>query len=157
MSKKLVVFIVLLVVVLLGIIFLSRGGQEIKEVTSAPEATLSPPTPSATPSPTSSQNTIIYTESGFSPSFLTIQGGEAVVFENQSSVDMWPASAFHPTHTVYSGTSLADHCPDEAGVAFDACAAIPPGGSWTFTFNKVGSWKYHDHLNPGHTGTITVE
>jgi plastocyanin len=70
---------------------------------------------------------------------------------------MWPASAFHPTHTVYSGTSLSEHCPDTAGTAFDACKGFLPGQSWSFKFTKAGTWKYHDHLNPGATGTIVVE
>jgi len=70
---------------------------------------------------------------------------------------MWPASAMHPTHTVYSGTSLVQHCPDEEKVAFDACQGIEPGDSWTFTFKKDGNWKYHDHIAPSFFGSITVE
>ncbi|MEO0084753.1 MAG: cupredoxin domain-containing protein [candidate division WOR-3 bacterium] len=103
------------------------------------------------------QNIIIYTDSGYSPSTLKVKAGTTVTFKNQSSQAMWPASAMHPSHTVYSGTSLDEHCPDTAGIAFDACTGIQPGNSWNFTFNKKGSWKYHDHLNPSFTGTIIVE
>ncbi|BCX15636.1 MAG: hypothetical protein KatS3mg097_528 [Candidatus Parcubacteria bacterium] len=100
---------------------------------------------------------IIYTDSGYSPNTLKIKVGESVTFKNQSSQAMWPASAMHPSHTVYSGTSLVEHCPDTAGIAFDACTSIQPGNSWSFTFNKKGSWRYHDHLIPSFTGTIIVE
>ncbi len=103
------------------------------------------------------QNIVIYTDSGFSPNTLRIKLGETVTFKNQSSRAMWPASDHHPTHRLYSGTSLAEHCPDTEGTAFDACTGIQPGNSWSFTFNKKGTWPYHDHLNPSFTGTIIVE
>jgi len=80
-----------------------------------------------------------------------------VTFVNQSSNSFWPASALHPTHTVYSGTSLEEHCPDAANESFDACGPIAAGSSWSFTFNKSGSWNYHDHLNASHFGKIVVE
>ncbi len=140
---------------------ISQPLQPSEEVQPLPEVTPPAPTePTATPSsevqpPT--QNVVIYTDSGYSPSTLRIKVGETVTFKNQSSQAMWPASAMHPSHTVYSGTSLDEHCPDTAGIAFDACTGIQPGNSWNFTFNKKGSWKYHDHLNPSFTGTIIVE
>ena len=31
---------------------------------------------------------------------------------------------------------------------------VEPGGSMTFTVNKTGTHGYHNHLNPGDTGTI---
>lgn len=103
------------------------------------------------------QSIVKYTDSGYLPAVLIVKKGATVIFKNQSSQSMWPASAFHPTHAVYSGTPLGEHCPDVGGVAFDACRGIQPGGSWSFTFTKSGNWKYHDHLNPFHTGTIVVE
>lgn len=104
-----------------------------------------------------SQNIIIFSDSGYSPNTLYIKVGTNVVFKNQSSKAMWPASDFHPTHSLYSGTTLSEHCPDTQGIAFDACTGIQPGDSWNFTFNKKGKWKYHDHLNPAYTGIIIVE
>jgi plastocyanin len=103
------------------------------------------------------ENVVTYTDAGYSPNALTIKKGETVTFKNQSSRSMWPASAIHPTHRVYSGTSLDEHCPDTAGTAFDACKGFLPSQSWSFTFNKTGTWKYHDHLNPGATGVVVVE
>ena len=98
--------------------------------------------------------TVTYTDTGFSPKTITIKRGDAVNFVNQSSGDMWVASAMHPTHIVYSGTTLNEHCPDPENDSFDQCVA---GDSFSFTFDKVGTWNYHDHLGPTNFGTVVVE
>jgi plastocyanin len=68
---------------------------------------------------------------------------------------MWVASDEHPTHTEYDGTSRTTHC--AAGYTgpkpFDECV---PGTSYSFTFDKAGTYEYHDHLSASHTGKITV-
>lgn len=97
------------------------------------------------------QNIIIYTDNGFSPTTLTVKKGSSVDFQNNSQGSMWIASAFHPTHTAYPTTGGC------IGSTFDSCSAIASGGSWSFQFDIVGSWKYHNHLNPGRFGTIIVE
>jgi len=91
------------------------------------------------------------TNEGFSLKELKIKKGDAVVWTNKGSVASWPASAIHPTHDVY---------PEKGGCissAFDACKGLKTGETFKFVFNYVGSWKYHDHLNPTLTGTIIVE
>ena len=97
---------------------------------------------------------VVYTDSGFSPRSVTIDRGDTVVFTNQSSREMWVASAMHPTHTVYSGTPLSQHCPDTANDAFDQCEARD---SFRFTFDKAGTWNYHNHLDPSNTGSVVVQ
>ena len=92
------------------------------------------------------------TSSGFSPDTLTINSGDNVIWTNKDtySSSHWPASANHPTHSVY---------PEEGGCIgsnFDACNGLNYGENYSFTFNEKGTWKYHDHLNPSETGTITV-
>ena len=82
-------------------------------------------------------------ENGFSPSSINIKQGETVVFKNNGIRDHWPASAIHPTHQVYP--------------EFDPKKVVVPVDSWSFTFTKKGSWRYHDHLSPTFTGTINVE
>jgi plastocyanin len=85
--------------------------------------------------------TVEITSSGFSPNSVTISAGDAVEFVNKDSAAHWPASAQHPTHSVYpeSGGCI--------GSKFDACKGLKQGESFSFTFNEVGSWNYHDHLN----------
>jgi hypothetical protein len=64
----------------------------------------------------------------------------------------------HLSHRVYSGTSLNEHCSDISGATFDACKGFLRGEGWSFTFNKIGTWEYHDHLNPGdNTGMLVVK
>lgn len=105
---------------------------------------------------TTSDATVVYTEQGFSPKSIAVTLGTTVTFVNQSSEGMWVASAAHPTHTLYSGTGVSQHCPDTTNSAFDACAAVTPGDSFSFTFNKEGTWKYHNHLNASQTGAVVV-
>ncbi len=101
------------------------------------------------------EGTIVsYTADGFTPKTITIKKGELITFVNGSGTKMWVASAQHPAHIVYSGTTLAAHCPDTSGTAFDQCES---GMSFTFTFTKTGTWGYHNHLRASDWGSITVE
>ncbi len=101
-------------------------------------------------------STVAYTDQGFSPESITVGKGQTVTWVNQSSKDLWVASAAHPTHMVYDGTSLSQHCQDAASAPFDACSAAAPGGSFSFTFDKEGVWKYHDHVNAARKGSVSV-
>ena len=100
---------------------------------------------------------VTYTDAGYSPAELKIKVGETVTFKNDSSLSMWTASALHPTHTTYAGTSLSSHCPDENNDSFDSCKGYLPGTEWSFKFEKTGTWGYHDHLHASHFGKIVVE
>lgn len=100
---------------------------------------------------------VVYNSEGYSPKELKIKKGEIVTFKNESSGGMWPASAFHPTHTAYPGSGILKCDTPEEGTIFDACRAVEPGKEWQFQFNEIGSWKYHDHLVPTRTGTVIVE
>lgn len=95
--------------------------------------------------------------SGFSPSPLEINAGDTVTFTNAGNADMWPASAMHPTHTIYPGSDIDKCGTSEENNIFDACKGIKSGESWSFTFNEKGSWNYHDHLNSALFGKIAVK
>lgn len=88
------------------------------------------------------QASVSYTDTGFAPNTITVRLGTAVTFTNQSSKSMWVASAVHPTHQLLPG--------------FDQLKSAEKGGSYTYTFDNVGSWKYHNHVNPTDTGTVVV-
>jgi plastocyanin len=100
--------------------------------------------------------TVTYNGSTFSPSSVTIAKGGTVNFVATNGQSMWVASAPHPTHTGYDGTSESVHC--AAGYTgpapFDMCAA---GTSFSFTFDKTGSFVYHNHLNTSAHGTVVVQ
>lgn len=99
--------------------------------------------------------TVTYSDSGFSPAAVTIRKGGSVTWINDSSGAMWVASAQHPTHTAYNGTSRQDHCGSaQESTAFDQCRGET--GDWTFTFDKTGTWAYHDHVNASRFGRVEV-
>jgi plastocyanin len=101
--------------------------------------------------------TITYTDTGFSPKSIEINKGDTVKFVNNSSSGMWVASAMHPTHTVYDGTTLQAHCAPGATLSFDSCKSIPDGSSYSFTFEKIGTWGYHNHAASSFFGNVVVK
>lgn len=86
---------------------------------------------------------VTYTDSGFSPQELTVKVGDTVVFINKSSKEMWVASAVHPAHQILP--------------EFDQLTGVGTSGKYEFTFDKIGTWTYHNHLEPSHIGTIIAE
>jgi plastocyanin len=74
----------------------------------------------------------------FTPSQISIQKGGTVTWTNHDTT----------THTVIDDLSSADgpHSGD-----------IPPGGTYSFTFNKTGSFQYHCNIHPSMRGTIVVK
>lgn len=97
------------------------------------------------------------TSSGFSPNTVTIEKGTYVIFVNKESRSSWPASAIHPTHKVYPNSDIEKCGTSEETLIFDACKGLAEGESHSFKFDEKGTWKYHDHLKPGFTGTIIVQ
>lgn len=97
-------------------------------------------------------HTVMYTEQGFSPSALSVERCDTVVWESEDG-GMWVASDTHPTHTQYDGTSRIQHCPND-GEVFDQCGS---GSSYSFTFRKTGEFGYHNHELASHGGTVVVE
>ncbi len=87
--------------------------------------------------------TIVMNQDEYEPSELTVSKGTTVVFVNKSSDWRWPASNLHPTHDIYP--------------EFDPKEPVAPGASWSFSFDRAGSWRMHDHLAPYITGTILVK
>lgn len=85
---------------------------------------------------------VTYTDSGFAPDPLTVKIGTTVTFVNESSRGMWVASAVHPTHQLLPG--------------FDQLSSAVKGGTYEYMFVKVGTWKYHNHVNPTDTGSVVV-
>ena len=103
------------------------------------------------------QAVIAYTDKGFSPLEVTIKQGDTVVWKNESSGELRPASAVHPTHTAYPGTSIQKCGTTEQENIFDACRPLARGETWSFRFLERGSWKFHNHFFPTRVGTVNVE
>lgn len=157
---KNIIALIVIALVILGGYFLLRTPRPSSAPNNTPsqKTTQSPTTQTPQTETPVSGSEVTYTDEGFSPSSLQVKKGTTVTFKNNASQSMWVASAMHPTHSVYGGTTLSEHCGDKnlALAAFDACEGVTSGNSWTFKFNKVGTWKYHNHLNPSQFGSIVV-
>jgi hypothetical protein len=86
---------------------------------------------------------IINGDGDFVPSEVSIEPGMIIGWRNEGIEYVWPASNLHPSHSVYP--------------EFDPLEPIAPGGVWSFKFDKIGDWRFHDHLRPVKTGVVNVE
>jgi len=86
--------------------------------------------------------TVTFRDGEFDPKRIEIEAGRAVRFVNESEGPVWPASNIHPTHQIYT--------------EFDSKAPVPPGGTWELAFERAGFWRYHNHLDPSHSGLVVV-
>lgn len=85
---------------------------------------------------------VVFSAAGFSPNPVTVKAGTTVSFVNESSGGMWVASDPHPAHTLLSG--------------FDQKSGVESGSAYDYTFTKIGTWTYHNHLVPTAKGTVVV-
>lgn len=99
-------------------------------------------TPAADKGGVATRTVVTYTDSGFAPAEIRITAGSVVTFVNEASRGMWVASAVHPTHQLLPG--------------FDQMVSAVRGGTYEYTFAKVGTWKYHNHMYPSDTATVVV-
>lgn len=92
--------------------------------------------PIANPIPTGASGAVVVIENyQFNPSALTVKKGVTVVWTNNDSAQ----------HIV-----AGDQSPWAPG------EAMKQGGSYTHTFDTVGTFSYHCAIHPGMKGTITV-
>lgn len=140
---------VVLVALLLGY-FLIQGQTKLPETIMEKEtSTVTTPIPTvmvtgATESGMMKKEAAVdYTDSGFAPKSITVKVGTTVTWTNKSVKPMWVASAVHPTHQVLP--------------EFDQLTSVEKGDTYSYTFTKVGIWKYHNHKSPSDGGTVVVE
>jgi hypothetical protein len=92
--------------------------------------------------PSQKHYAVTITHDGFTPDELTIHKDDVIDFVNTDNAPHWPASNPHPIHDMYA--------------SFDPKRSVVPHETWSFEFNRIGEWHYHDHVIPYHTGVITV-
>ena len=157
--KQLIILTIVAILMVGVVVFLfTRDKGETTMLSPTPSPTSSPVSEeSLLPLPTVSEVVVNYSDSGYSPATVTVKKGDTVVFDNKGSKMMWTASAMHPIHKVYPGSDIIK-CGTSLQVGiFDACRGYGPGELWEFKFNEQGTWKYHNHMQATHTGTIVVE
>ena len=93
---------------------------------------------------------------GFVPKDLEIKKGDKVTWVNKLITEVQPAGNSHPTHTFYPGSSIIMCGTAEEKNTFDACRPLKKEESYSFVFNEVGTWGYHNHLQPSRDGKIIV-
>ncbi len=82
------------------------------------------------------------TAKGFSPATISVKKGTVITFTNQDTKPHQVASDPHPIHTALPGF---------------VSTALSKGASYSFVFEKTGTYTYHDHLNPlKFNGTVMV-
>ena len=121
----------------------STGKDQTNNSTATPDYT-PPETDSGgeSPAPNIPVTQIAYDGTVYTPSTVNIKKADYVFFKNNSDGNFWPASASHPTHTDYP--------------EFDPKKPVASGETFKFQFTQVGSWNFHDHLNPKVYGVVTV-
>lgn len=138
-NKILLAIIGILILVGVGIVLTLRGQK--------PETQQNQTTQQTTPSPAQAadqevQQLITVTKSGFDPQTIKIKPKTRVIWLNKSGGIVTVNSSEHPTHQ--------DYIPLNLGQFRDAFSV-------QLVFDKSGTYKYHNHLNPNQTGTIVVE
>lgn len=115
--------------------------------TSAPAPTPTTPPTTETPAPSGNEqgNTnptpstaqkVTIADMAFSPANITVKKGTTVTWTNQDSV----------AHTVA----------ENDGQDGPKSSNLANGQSYSFTYNTVGTFKYHCTIHPNMTGTVTV-
>ena len=128
-------FILLFLILLsAAVLYFSQGGKNLIG---------SLPTPTNTIASRPSRTYSVYYDRGvFSPTNLRIHAGDTVRFENDNTLPIRVVTDPHPAHNGLVG--------------FDSASEIRNKESFTYIFNAVGIFSYHNERNPNETGTIIV-
>lgn len=82
------------------------------------------------------------TQSGFIPQTINIKAGTKVTWTNKSGQQSNVSSTPHPIHTSWPFLNLG---------------TFSSGQSISVVFDEVGTYTYHNHLNPSQKGTVIVK
>ncbi|MBI2036082.1 cupredoxin domain-containing protein [Candidatus Microgenomates bacterium] len=148
MNNKILIGAGALIAVIAAVVLITGKGGYQTPITNPPPTPIKSAPPTTTSSLTNEatgsaqQVTVMLTQSGFEPATVTVKAGTKVIWVNNSGDMATVNSAVHPTHLVYPPLN------------FDQ---FPNGQSLSLVFDKPGTYKYHDHLNPSQTGQVIVE
>lgn len=143
-NKLLIGLVAVIIIIVVGLVALG-GSKNQTQTSNAPQTIEQRPTtpPAQNQSIQKTEDaTVTVDSSGFSPSTLTIKAGTKVVWANKSGSDISVNSDEHPVHRLNPQFNPG---------------SVSNGSSISFTFDKPGTYPYHDHFNPSHTGTVVVE
>lgn len=132
--RSLVIAAILIIAIIIGGIFLYRK--------SGPASQNPQTTTQQTTQTTQEESQITYNGTEFSPATLTVKAGTKVTWVNKSGKTVDVESDPHPIHTSYPPMNFGP---------------FSDGSSVTLVFDKPGTYRYHNHLNPSQTGTVIVQ
>ncbi|UCE24719.1 MAG: cupredoxin domain-containing protein [Candidatus Zixiibacteriota bacterium] len=107
------------------------GGNDENPASSSSDNTTNPPPPNPLPT-----TTVVIANFTFSPASVTVTVGTTVTWRNDDGIQ----------HTVTS----------DSGSELES-ALLSQGGTYSHTFNTVGTFPYHCTPHPFMTGTVIVE
>lgn len=138
-----------IVVVMVGITLVIKTSPTKQAATRAIPLASSATTTSPTSTPAFSQSTTVsYTDAGFDKPKISVMIGTPITFVNKRvQRPMWVASNMHPEHLLYPEF-------DQGRVL--GYEPLPKDTTFTFTFNRKGTWEYHDHYDAAQQGTVIV-
>lgn len=148
MNKNIILGIVIAVLVIGGVYWFVQLRNAAPNVSTSTPPTAQPantvpfppapknPLPPAPPAPASlsATRTVAIQNFTFSPQSLTVKKGDTVVWTNKDSAG----------HTV------------TGNMGGPASQTIPKNGTYSYTFNNVGTFAYHCSIHPTMTGTVVV-
>ena len=152
--KKILIISAITLVIVGGLVHVFTSNKRRHQQNTPSSQTTSTIKQQPAPTPKIETVTVTYTDEGFSPQRIEVAKGSTVNFVNKSSMPIWVASDPHPEHTDYP--------------EFDTPRVLgrmpQMGEDFSFTFEKVGTWKYHSHTASGdgtevgvHPGVIIVK
>lgn len=138
---KIILIIVVILAVGIGAYALMKNNDKNDDTTNTTNNSSSSGNAEEGPAGASQSATITYSESGFGPSEITVLAGAVVTVKNDTSETLGFQSDPHPVHNENTELNIDD---------------IGPGESRSFSVDNIGTWGYHNHLDPDKTGTIIV-
>lgn len=150
--SKITIFIIVMMLGAGGATYVLRRSVRVQDEAATQSETVStvPPPVQQTQETDNTQTevtTVKYSDAGFEPKQITVKKGTKVQFTNNAQIPMYVATDPHPAHT--------DYPEFEMGVVLQRHPE--PDEDFSFTFDKVGTWKYHNHAMPDHVATVVVE
>lgn len=138
-SKK----ILIIIGIVIGVILLTVGGYYIFQNFNKLPSSITH-LPSAKPQELAAGGEVVISKAGFTPEVILVKKGTSVTWINKDSLPHQVTTDPYPTNDGLPG--------------FDSGEPLMTRDSYTFTFEKVGKFTYHDNLNPrSFQGTIIVE
>ena len=145
--NKILLAVAAVVVLLGGFLLLTNNTKnsvtQTQTTTTQPTAAQASPTVNPTEAMMMEEETIVtLTADGFSPSTITVKTGTKVTWTNKTGGPATVDSDPHPVHTLWPFLNLG---------------TFANGSTVSVTFDKAGTYTYHNHLNSSQKGTVVVQ